>query len=191
MLACVMYGLLGNAGIDFVDLDVNEAGMRLSLRITSWSEAGERLRSRVASWGGQTCTAGTDSAHWRVCPGGSFGGVVASAQRFLCSTGPDEWEHVVVSVNPISPGQDCCCRGTRDQEKFRNGAWSFKEQQKRATVLRIDLLSQRLQQLETQVGQQRVAIEHQHEQLMHQQSTIDANRATRTPVAPGSRRKLG
>ena len=73
MLACVMYELLGNAGIDLVDLDVNEAGMRLSLRITSWSEAGERLRSRVASWSGKTCTAGTDSAHRRVCPGGSFG----------------------------------------------------------------------------------------------------------------------
>ena len=46
MLACVMYGLLGNAGIDLVDMDVNEAGMRLRSRITSWSEAGERLRSR-------------------------------------------------------------------------------------------------------------------------------------------------
>ena len=36
--------VLGNCGIDLVDLDVNEAGMRLSSRITSWSEAGERLR---------------------------------------------------------------------------------------------------------------------------------------------------
>ena len=49
MLACVMYGLRGNAVINLVDLDVNEAGMRLSFRITSWSEAGERLRSRVTS----------------------------------------------------------------------------------------------------------------------------------------------
>ena len=78
MLACVMYGLHGNAEIDLVDLDVNEAGMRLSLRITSWSEAGERLRSRVTSWSGKTCTAGTDSALRRVCPrrghlGGSHG----------------------------------------------------------------------------------------------------------------------
>ena len=49
MLPCVMYSLLGNAGIDLVDLDINEAGMRLSSRITSWSEAGERLRSRITS----------------------------------------------------------------------------------------------------------------------------------------------
>ena len=42
MLACVMHGLLGNAVIDLVDLDVNEAGMGRSLRVTSWSEAGER-----------------------------------------------------------------------------------------------------------------------------------------------------
>ena len=49
--------------------------MRLSLRIKSWSEAGERLRSRVTSWRGKTCTAGTDSALRRVCPGrGNFGG---------------------------------------------------------------------------------------------------------------------
>ena len=47
VLACVMYGLLGNAGIDLVDLDINEAGWRLSLRIARRSEAGERLRSRV------------------------------------------------------------------------------------------------------------------------------------------------
>ena len=69
MLACVMHRLLANARIDLVDLDVNEAGMRLSLRITSWSEAGERLRSRVTSWSGKTCTAGTDSTLRRVCPG--------------------------------------------------------------------------------------------------------------------------
>ena len=73
MSACVMYGLLGNAEDDLFDLEVNEAGMRLSLRITSWSEAGERLRSRVTNWSGKTCTAGTDSAHRRVRPGGSFG----------------------------------------------------------------------------------------------------------------------
>ena len=54
MLPCVMYRLLGNARIDLVDLNVNEAGMRLSLRITSWREAGERLRSRVTSWSGKT-----------------------------------------------------------------------------------------------------------------------------------------
>ena len=53
----------------------NEAGMRLSSRITSWSEAGERLRTRVTSWSGKTCTAGTDSALRLVCPGrGNFGG---------------------------------------------------------------------------------------------------------------------
>ena len=63
-----------NAGIDLVDLDINEAGMRLSLRITSWSEAGARMRSSVTSWSGKTCTAGTDSALRRVCPGrGNFG----------------------------------------------------------------------------------------------------------------------
>ena len=54
--------------------NANEAGMRLSLRITSWNEAGARMRSRVTSWSGKTCTAGTDSALRRVCPGrGNFG----------------------------------------------------------------------------------------------------------------------
>ena len=43
-------------------------------------------------------------------------------------------------------------------------------------------LAQKLQQLETQVGQQRGVIEHQQEQLMRQQTTIDAERAARTPV---------
>ena len=46
------------------------------------------------------------------------------------------------------------------------------------------VLAQRLQQLETQVGQQRAVIEHQQEQLMRQQTTIDAERAARTPVNP-------
>ena len=101
MFPCVTYSLLGNAGIDLVDLDINEAGMTLSLRITSWSEAGERLRSRVTSWSGKTCTAGADSALRRVCPGrGNFGGshgchelphsAVGAAQDRM-----DEW---VVSV---------------------------------------------------------------------------------------------
>ena len=51
--------------------------------------------------------------------------------------------------SPSVQGQDCCCRGTRDQEKFRNGARSFKEQQKRATVLRMDPLSKRLSEVAT------------------------------------------
>ena len=46
----------------------------------------------------------------------------------------------------------------------------------------LEELAQRLQQLETQVGQQRAVIEHQQEQLMRQ--TIDAERAARTPVNP-------
>ena len=46
----------------------------------------------------------------------------------------------------------------------------------------MEELAQRLQQLETQVGQQRAVIEHQQDQLMRQQSTIDADRAARTPV---------
>ena len=41
-----------------------------------------------------------------------------------------------------------------------------------------------LQQLETQVGQQRAVTERQQDQLMHQQTTIDADRAARTPVTP-------
>ena len=45
-------------------------------------------------------------------------------------------------------------------------------------------LAQRLQQLETQVGQQRAVIEHQQDQLVHQQTTSDADRAARTPAAP-------
>ena len=46
----------------------------------------------------------------------------------------------------------------------------------------MEELAQRLQQRETQVGQQRAVIEHQQEQLMRQQTTIDAERAARTPV---------
>ena len=46
----------------------------------------------------------------------------------------------------------------------------------------MEELAQRLQQLETQVGQQRAVIEHQQDQLMHEQTTIDADRAARTPV---------
>ena len=48
----------------------------------------------------------------------------------------------------------------------------------------MEELAQVLQQLETQVGQQRAVIEHQQEQLMRQQTTIDAERAARTPVNP-------
>ena len=51
--------------------------------------------------------------------------------------------------SPSVQAQDCCCRGARDLEKFRNGARSFKEQQKRATVLRMDLLSKRLPEVAT------------------------------------------
>ena len=42
----------------------------------------------------------------------------------------------------------------------------------------MEELAQRLQQLETPVGQQCAVIEH----LMRQQTTIDAKRAARTPV---------
>ena len=101
MYACVMYGLLGNAGIDLVDLDVNEAGMRLSLRITSWSEVGERLRSSVASWSGKTCTAGTDPALRRVCPGrGNFGGSHGCHEPPHSAVGAaqDRMDKTVVSV---------------------------------------------------------------------------------------------
>ena len=48
----------------------------------------------------------------------------------------------------------------------------------------VEELAQRLQQLETQVGQQRAVIERQKEQLMRQPTTIDAERAARTPVNP-------
>ena len=48
----------------------------------------------------------------------------------------------------------------------------------------MEELAQRLQQLETQVGQQRAVTEDQQEQLMRQQTTIDAERAGRTPVNP-------
>ena len=144
MLACAMNGLLGNSGIDLFDLDLNEAGMRLSLRITRWSEAGERLRSKVTSWSGKTCKAGTDSAHRRVCPGGSFGwyGCFCTAPSVQHRIGQMERSWSSLS-NPSVPGQDCCGRRTRDQEKFRNGARSFKEQQKRAIVFRLEPLSKR------------------------------------------------
>ena len=48
----------------------------------------------------------------------------------------------------------------------------------------MEELARRLQQLETQEGQQRAVIEHQKDQLMRQQSTIDADRAARTPITP-------
>ena len=48
----------------------------------------------------------------------------------------------------------------------------------------MEELAQKLQQLETQVGQQRAVTEHHQEQLMRQQTTIDAERAARTPVSP-------
>ena len=150
MLLCVRCSLLGNAGIDLVGLDINEVGMRLSLRITSWSEAGERLGSRVTSWSGKTCTAGTDSAHRRVCPGVSAGwyGCFCTAPSVQHRTGRmgRSWSSL---SSPLVQGQDCCWRGPRDQEKFRNGAPPFKEQQKRATVLRMDLLSKRLPEVAT------------------------------------------
>ena len=74
MWLCMMYGLLGIAGIDLVDLDDNEAGMRLSLRITSWSEAGERLRDQGSQVGVERpARQALTPAHQRVCPGGSFG----------------------------------------------------------------------------------------------------------------------
>ena len=41
MMACVMSRLLGNAEIDPADLCVNDAGMRVSSRVASWSEATE------------------------------------------------------------------------------------------------------------------------------------------------------
>ena len=103
MLARVMCSLLGNAGIGLVDLDVNEAGMRLSLRIPSWSEAGERLRSRVASWSGKTCTAGTDSAHRRVCPGGSLWWYGCFCTAPSAAQDQTNGTLVVISVKPISP----------------------------------------------------------------------------------------
>ena len=54
-------------GSALIDLeDVNEAGMRVSSGVMSWSEAGERLRSRVTSRSGKTCRAGADSALRRV-----------------------------------------------------------------------------------------------------------------------------
>ena len=101
MLPCVIYSLLGNAVIDLVDLYINEAGMRLSLRITIWSEAGERLRSRVASWSGKTCTAGTDSALRRVCPKrGNFGGSHGCHELPHSAVGAaqDRMDQTVVSV---------------------------------------------------------------------------------------------
>ena len=96
-----MYSLLGNAEIDPVDLDINEAGMRLSLRITCWSEAGERLRSMVTSWSGKTCTAGTDSALRRLCPGrGNFGGSLGCHELPNSAVGAaqDRIDEPIVSV---------------------------------------------------------------------------------------------
>ena len=73
-------------------------------------------------------------------------------------------------------GSGACCHvcGTREPPRvfwYVAGTW-------------IGELAQRLQQLETQVGQQRAVIKHQQEQLMRQQTTIDADRAARTPGIP-------
>ena len=71
-------------------------------------------------------------------------------------------------------GACCCDHGTRESPWvlwYVAGIW-------------MEELAQRLQQLETQVGQQRAVIEHQQEQLMRQQTTIDVERAARTPVNP-------
>ena len=55
----------------------------------------------------------------------------------------------------------------------------------------MEELAQRLQQRETQVGQQRAVIEHQQEQLMRQQTmTIDAERAARTPDIPAQEARV-
>ena len=54
----------------------------------------------------------------------------------------------------------------------------------------MEELAQRLQQLETQVGQQLSVIEHQQDQLMRQQS-IDADRTARTPVTPSAQDARG
>ena len=48
----------------------------------------------------------------------------------------------------------------------------------------MEALPQRLQQLETQVGHQCAVIELQQDQLMRQQTALDADRATRVPVTP-------
>ena len=58
-----------NTEIDPVDPCVNDATVRLSSRVTSWSDADGRLRSRIISWNGKICKAGTDSALRRLCPG--------------------------------------------------------------------------------------------------------------------------
>ena len=46
----------------------------------------------------------------------------------------------------------------------------------------MEELAHRLQQLETQVSQQWAVIELKQEQLMRQQTTVDAERAAKTPV---------
>ena len=75
---------------------------------------------------------------------------------------------------PSSSGACCCDYGTRE---FLEVLWSV-------VGTTVEVLAKRLQQLETQVGQQRAVIEHQQAQLMHQQTTTDADRAARTPVTP-------
>ena len=78
---------------DLVDLDVNEAGMRLTSRITSWSAAGEKLKYQGSEAGverpARQALTPRIGAYAQVV---LWGGMVASAQRLLCSTGPDEWD---------------------------------------------------------------------------------------------------
>ena len=132
------------------------ADLHVGLRITSWSEARERLRSRVTNWSGKTCRASTDSAHRRVRPGGSFGCfcTAPSVQHRIGRIGRS-WSSL---SNPSVQGQDSCCRRTRDQEKFRNVARSFKEQQKRATVFGLEPLSNRLPEFGRVLSENRQAV---------------------------------
>ena len=133
MLACVMQWAAWQCGDRPCWSGCQRSRHGTELENYDWSEAGQRLRSRVTSCCGKTCTAGTDSAHRGVCPGGSFGwyGCFSTALSVQHRIGRVERSWSSLS-NPSVQGQDCCCRGTRDQEKFRNGARSFKEQQKRA-----------------------------------------------------------
>ena len=119
-----------------------------------------------------------------------LGGMVASAQRLSVQHRIGRMGRSVSSLSrPISPRAKIVAVGelvTKRSSAMVHGP--FKEQQKRATVLRMDPLSKRLSEVATtgdaQVGQQRVAIEHQQKQLMHQQTTIDAKQSDTNSSCP-------
>ena len=98
------------------------------------------------------------------------------------------WREIWVTASPATVLQQTVglvvlCGLTLEKWDLINGDMA----NQMATILesrRASMLAHKLQQLETQLGQECTDIEHPQDQLMHRQTTIDAERAARTPVTP-------